>query len=119
MVKVAEHAGFPKIIIVRNGMEGSIAFPLKRAVKILCVVKQQDNQYFKKELVIKPEEFLTEEVVVEERLDQPSLKKNIEFIKEYFKSGTTKNSLFDHRVKFTCFGLEKAVEWVNKNGGKK
>ncbi|MBI5150581.1 MAG: anthranilate phosphoribosyltransferase, partial [Candidatus Omnitrophica bacterium] len=36
MLAVAQKAGYPGIVILRNGLEGTLAFPLKRGVKILC-----------------------------------------------------------------------------------
>jgi len=36
MLTISERAGFPGVIVIRNGIEGSLAFPLKREVRILC-----------------------------------------------------------------------------------
>ena len=112
MLTVAERAGYPGIIIVRNGLEGTLAFPLKRGVKILCSARQADGQYRRQEIEFNPEEYLQISVAVEEKFEQPSLAENGRLIKEYARTGRTDYQLFDWRVKATCAGLEKAVKSV-------
>lgn len=115
MITVCEHAGFPGIIIVRNGMEGSIAFPLKRAVKILASARQADGSYKRQEIEFNSEEFLNTNIEVEEKITQTSIEANTRLIHDYLTSGQTGNRLFDSRVKVTCAGLSQALEWINKN----
>jgi len=45
MMTIAERAGFKGIIIVRNGIEGTIAFPLLREVKLLLSSRQEDGSF--------------------------------------------------------------------------
>jgi anthranilate phosphoribosyltransferase len=52
MMTIAERAGFKGIIIIRNGMEGGIAFPLKRPVKILLSAYQAPGVYKRHEITI-------------------------------------------------------------------
>ncbi len=112
MTTVAENAGFLGSIVVRNGLEGTIAFPLKRSAKILCSARQQDGNYVHTEIDFDPVQYLGVEVPLEEKLEKPSLEENARLIKEYQQKGKTANELFDHRVKVTCAGLERAIEWV-------
>ncbi len=114
MLTVAERAGYPGVIIVRNGLEGTLAFPLKRGVKILCSARQSDGQYRRQEIEFNPEEYLKISVEVEEKFEQPSLKENARLVKEYARAGRTDYQLFDWRVKATCAGLERAVEWIEQ-----
>lgn len=115
MITVAEKAGYPGIIIVRNGLEGTLAFPLKRGVKILCSARQADGQYRRQEIEFNPEEYLNISVEVEEKFAQPSLKENARLVNEYARAGRTDYQLFDWRVKATCVGLARAVEWIKNN----
>lgn len=115
MVMVAERAGYPGIVIVRNGLEGTLAFPLKRSVKILCSARQGDGQYLRQEIEFNAEEYLNICVEVEEKFEQPSLRENARLIKEYAATGDTDNPLFNWRVRATCIGLAQAVEWIEKN----
>ena len=114
MATAAERAGFPGSIVVRNGMEGTIAFPLKRAVKILCSARQSDGSYVRNEMIFDTVAFLGFEVPVEEKWENPSLKENADLVLQYVENGKTGNELFDYRVKATCAGIQQAVEWVEK-----
>ncbi len=117
MLNLCERAGFPAAIIVRNGMEGTIAFPLKRAVKILCSARKSDTTYARHEIEFNAENFLGKTVEIEERpLTQPSPEHNAELIQTYQRNGSTGNRHFDLRVKATCEGLKKAIECLCLDG---
>lgn len=115
MITVAEKAGYPGVIIVRNGLEGTLAFPLKRGVKILCSIRQTNGQYRRQEIEFNPEEYLNISVEVEEKFERPSLEENARLVNEYARAGRTDYQLFDWRVKVTCAGLRQAIEWIEKN----
>lgn len=115
MLTICERAGFPGAVIVRNGMEGTMNFPLIRNAKILCTVRSSNGLYKRHEFEFNASEYLGKNFAVEERLDQPSLDRNIELIRTYKKSQQTGYELFDARVKVTCEGIQKAIEWVQNN----
>ena len=115
MLTTCERAGYPGSIIVRNGLEGTMSFPLMRAAKILCSARQKDGSYKRGEIVVQPEDYLDRTIKVEERLENPSLEKNRELIETYQKNGKTSYALFDSRIKVTCAGFKRAIEWVENN----
>ena len=110
MLTIAERAGFKKIIIVRNGIEGSIAFPLMRGVKLLLSTVQQDGSYFRGEMLIDN----PPAVDVEEMIEKPKVVDNAKLIEEFVKKGKTGNKHFDLRVKSTCDGFKKALLWFKQ-----
>ncbi len=114
MITVAERAGFPSAIVIRNGVEGTLAFALKRPVKIMCSARQKDGSYLRHEFEIDPEQFLGKTIPLEEKLEMPSLKENVRLIEMFTALGATDNELFDGRVKVSCGGLDLAVKWVKK-----
>lgn len=115
MLTICNRAQFPGAIIVRGGMEGGIAFPLLRPVKLLCIARQLDGRYLQKEFTFNANEFIDQAFQQEEKLENPLLKTNVQLIEGFLKNKKTNNPLFDSRVKFTCEGLAKAVEWVFSN----
>ena len=115
MLTICERAGYPGSIIVRNGLEGTLSFPLMRAAKILCSARQKDGSYKREEIVIQPEDHIDHTIKVEERLNDPSLEKNRELIEDYQRNGKTSYALFDSRIKVTCIGFKRAIEWVENN----
>ena len=114
MLTTAERAGFAAAIIVRNGIEGTIAFPLLRSAKILCS-KRINGQYVRHAFDIDPQKYLNEKPEKEEVLEQPSLDENIRLLQKLAKQEKTDNRLFDNRVKLTCLGLDEALAWI-QNG---
>jgi anthranilate phosphoribosyltransferase len=107
MLAIAEGAGMKATIIVRNGIEGSIAFPLLRGVKLLLSVRQKDGSYRRHEMVLE-EPFLVE---VEEMVEKPKALNNADLIKAYMDKGSSGNKHFDLRLQMTCAGLHRALEW--------
>ncbi len=114
MITVAEAAGFPTAIVVRNGLEGTLAFGLKRPVKILCSVRQAQGEYIRHELEFDPEKCLGVVVPWEEKLEKPSLSENGRLIQTFKAQGQTDYQLFDLRVRATCAGLKQAIDWVKQ-----
>ncbi len=110
MMTIAERRGFKKIIIVRNGIEGSTAFPLMRPVKLLVSALQKDGTYKRQEISFESEATVS----IEERIEHPRAKDNARLIEQYAKNGKTDNALFDLRVQATCAGLERALELLKE-----
>jgi anthranilate phosphoribosyltransferase len=115
MLSIAERAGFLNIIIIRNGIEGGVAFPLKRPAKILCSKKGDNGKYNRHEFEFWAEEEFKLNIAVEERLGNPSLENNVALIEQYKNKGKTDNDLFNLRVKATCHGIHMALEWLNQS----
>jgi len=115
MLTICEREGYPGCIIIRNGLEGTMAFPLMRAAKVLCSARQKDGSYKRQEIIVQPEDYLDRPVKIEERLTNPSLDKNRELIETYQRDGNTSYELFDSRIKVSCAGFKKSIEWVENN----
>lgn len=115
MAEVAQRAGFPGSIVVRNGIEGTIAFPLTRPAKLLCSARQKDGTYVRTEMTFDACSFFGMELPVEQKLDNPSLEVNTGLVKEFLQNGRTTNTEFDRRVAATCAGIRQAVEWIEQN----
>lgn len=115
MITIAERAGFPAAIIIRNGIEGSMAFPLKRPAKILLSARQKDGQYRRHELEFDAEAFLGQAPAIEETREQMTVKENAALIQDYTGKGATSDQWFDLRVKATCEGLRQGLQWLKEN----
>ena len=114
MLTVCERAQFPAAIIIRNGIEGTIGFALKRATKILCTKRQTNGDYVRHEFEFDAEQFLNRPVVIEEKVNGPTLDENVRLIREYLNEGQTHNMHFNLRIKSTCEGLRQGIEWIKK-----
>lgn len=115
MLRICERAGYKGGIIVRNGLEGSTAFPLLRPVKILCTARQSDGTYQRNEFELDPAEFTPGTILIEEKLENPLVTENIRLLQLHLRTGQSGNIHFDTRVKFTTTGLIQAINWVRQN----
>ncbi len=115
MTVIAERAGFPGIMVIRNGIEGSMAFPLKRPAKILLSARQQDGTYLRHEITFEVEAFLGKTPVMEETRDQLTAQENARLIKAYTENGNSGDEWFDLRVKATCEGFDLGLTWLKEH----
>lgn len=115
MLVISERAGFPGIIVIRNGIEGSLAFSLKRDTRILCSARQKDGTYLRHEFSFNAENFLKENLETEEMTEHPKAVDNARLISEYMGAGRTAHRHFDLRIKATCEGFRLATEWIKEN----
>ncbi len=116
MMTLAERCGFKGVIIVRNGIEGTIAFPLMRQVKLLLSVRQNDGNFRRHELIIENDHFVDHE----EMVAKPKAADNARLIENFVKTGTSAgqgphDGHFDLRVKATREGLSQALTWLENN----
>ena len=84
MMTIAEDAGFKGIIIVRNGIEGTIAFPLMRDVKLLLSARQNDGSFRRHEMIIENSPV----VDMEEMIEKPRAVDNARLINAYIEKGS-------------------------------
>ena len=114
MLTIAERAGFPKVIIVRNGIEGTIAFPLLRPAQLLYSVRQKDGTYVREALKCEHPIVAESKFTLEEKLEPPFLDRNIELIRQYHTQGKSGNDFFDARVEVTVSGIKQALDLMNQ-----
>ncbi|HLF17720.1 MAG TPA: hypothetical protein VI749_02385 [Candidatus Omnitrophota bacterium] len=114
MLRLCENTGFKAAIIVRNGIEGTMAFPLMRATKILCTARISKGKYVRHEMEFEAQKELGCHVTLEEKLETVDARKNADLIITYKQVGATPVELFDWRVQATCHGLKKAIEWIRQ-----
>ena len=116
MMTLAERAGFKGVIVVRNGVEGTVAFPLLRSVKLLLSARQKDGTFRRQEMNIENPSVVDRE----EMIEKPKASDNARLIKEYVQKGFTGSAEqaignmkhFDLRVQSTCEGLNQALVWL-------
>lgn len=115
MLTISERAGFPGVIVIRNGIEGSLAFSLKRETRILCSTRLKDGSYLRNEIIFEPEKFLNVTLDLEEKLEHPKAVDNARLIKDYISAGRTGHKHFDLRLHATCEGFRLAIDWIEAN----
>lgn len=114
MLAIAQRAGFRGILIIRNGIEGTIAAPLLRPVKMLCSRKDEQGRYSREEVGLDPQTVFKTLLEKEEIVKNPSLMENVRLIELFSKESQTDNPHFDYRVKMTCTLLKKGLNWIKE-----
>ncbi len=115
MLTIAERAGFPAAVVVRNGQEGTLSACLNRPYKMLCTARMNDGTYRRHAEDILPEEFLNREIKADIKLDNVRPSENALRIQRYHETGTSGDGFFDMRVRIACEGLRRAAEWIEEN----
>lgn len=115
MVTISERAGYPGVMVIRNGIEGSMAFPLKRPAKILLSARQKDGAYLRHEIEFDVETFLGKTPAMEEKREILTAYENAQLIKAFADHGASGDECFDLRVKATCEGFRQGLLWLKAN----
>ena len=112
MRTVSERAGFAGVVVVRNGMEGGLGFPLLRSAKILLSARQKDGSYLRHEMDFDA----GVKIEVEEKRERLLASENARLIEQYARAGSSGDKHFDLRTRATCAGLHQALEWLKRSG---
>ncbi len=115
MITMSERAGYPGAMVIRNGIEGSMAFPLKRPAKILLSARQADGSYLRHEITFEVEAYLGQTPEIEERREQLTATENARLINTYLKQGKSGDECFDLRIKATQEGFRQGLQWLREN----
>ena len=112
MITIAERAGYKGVIIVRNGIEGSMAFPLLRPVKMLLSARQKDGSFKRNEISLDPPSV---GIKVEQIVEKLTADVNARLIEQYALKGTSGDKHFDARIKATNAGLYLGIQWLKRS----
>ncbi len=109
MVTIGENAGFPIVIVLRRGPEGTLSFSSHHST-IINISKKEistNNGYERskilhgpKEAGIKPEQDVKIDI---------SLEQNVKIIKNYFAKGNTGINFLDNKIAITMGGIKLAL----------
>ena len=112
MITICERAGFAGGVIVRNGLEGTLAGYLNRPLKMMCSLRSCVDEYTRKEFEVDPKEILGCEIKIDEQIRQPSLEENARLICTYKEKGGSGKEQFDFRVKVCCHAVKQVLDWL-------
>ncbi len=112
MAELALMAGFDAAIVLKRGLEGSLAPSTSRATGVLCAVRTMAGhlhyQHFDGELPAFAQ-FRTE--TDPDRLD-PQAADNARLVRQFMTEGRTTDADFDNRVQFAHALYGRGLEWV-------
>jgi hypothetical protein len=114
MVELAAMAGFDGVIVLKRGVEGSLAASLAKATGILCAAKMADGSFITKSIDANNDDFVQYKADADEIIENLSSEKNIEYINKYIIHGKTGNSDFDNRVALSIELYKQGLKWISQ-----
>jgi hypothetical protein len=112
MLRLCEDQGVKAAVVVRNGIEGSIAFPLLRAAKVLATRRTGSAGYERREFEFDSKKELGHDMMLEARVENPNAFDNARLIENHLRANASGSRPFDLRVDATCAGLKRAIDWI-------
>lgn len=98
MVQLGFMAGFEGVIVLKRGLEGSLAPSLAKATGILCAAKTQDGDIITKTFEGSSEEYAIYKAELDIEVENLTLEKNRELISMHILEGKTANDHFNKQV---------------------
>ena len=114
MIGLGFMAGFNAVIVLKRGLEGSLAPSLSKATGILCGVKLKDGSIVTQNFDTNNERYASFKSTTDEVIEPLTLKSNIDYIHRYLSEGKTRDNDFDLRIKLSIALYNEGLDWINK-----
>ncbi len=114
MIELAIMAGFDAVIVLKRGLEGTLAPSLAKATGIVCAVKMADGSIRTKNIDSTNEDLIHYKAETDAVLENITTEKNIEYIKKYVREGETGDVDFDLRVKLSIALYTQGIQWIEQ-----
>ena len=115
MVQLADMAGFSGVIVLKRGLEGTLAPSLAKASGILCAARQQDGSFITVSFDADDARFASFRAETDEQVEPLQLQDNLRLIRDYADRGYTPHADFDKRVGLAVALFKTGLEWVQQH----
>lgn len=115
MISLAAMAGFSGVIVLKRGLEGTLAPSIAKASGILCAVRQPDGSFISQNFEATDETFTAFRAESDDIVEGLSIKDNSKLIRQFEQKGFTGNEDFDKRVNLAVALYQAGLEWVRKH----
>lgn len=109
MVEIAEASGYPCIVVVFRGSEGSLGLSLARSAMVLISKKQSNGSYLRNTFKYTPADFQIE-TQPDPKETSLSTAVNAKKISTFMSAGCTDDTAFDTRVVYTRKVFERIFD---------
>ncbi len=113
MAELAAMAGFTGVIVLKRGLEGTLAPALAKATGVFCAARNSSGLFVTTTFDMAADEdlfFYKREA--DDIIENISLADNVKYIRQYLEKGETGNNDFDHRVMCAAALYRKGLEWI-------
>ena len=112
MAELAMLAGFDAAIVLKRGLEGSLAPSTSRASGILCAVRTPRGHLFHQHFEGDAPAFAPFRTPADTHHQQPQALDNARLVRQFMDTGQTADADFDNRVRFARALYGRGLDWI-------
>ena len=112
MAELAMLAGFDGVIVLKRGLEGSLAPSTNRSTGVLCAVRTPKGHLFFQHFEGDAPAFSAFRTETESEIEQPQASDNARLVRKFMTDGHTENAEFDNRVRFAHALYGRGLDWI-------
>jgi anthranilate phosphoribosyltransferase len=112
MVELGLMAGFEGVIVLKRGLEGTLAPSLSRATGILCAARLADGSVAFHRIEADTEAWVRYRAEKDEIVEDPEAPENARLVSRFIGEGSTGNVDFDQRCRLAIDLYTQGVGWV-------
>ncbi|UHG91579.1 anthranilate phosphoribosyltransferase [Spirosoma oryzicola] len=112
MAELALMAGFDAAIVLKRGLEGSLAPSTSRSTGILCAVRTPRGHMFHQNFEGDSSAFTAFRTESDVQYENPLASDNARLVQRFMDEGQTNNADFDNRVHFAHALYGRGLDWV-------
>jgi anthranilate phosphoribosyltransferase len=115
MISLAAMAGFSGVIVLKRGLEGTLAPSVAKASGILCAARQSDGTFLTETFEATNEAFADLRAEADDIVEGLSAEDNIRLIREFSEESVTGNKDFDKRVNLAIALYKTGLGWIQQH----
>jgi anthranilate phosphoribosyltransferase len=112
MVELGLMAGFEGVIVLKRGLEGSLAPSLARATGILCAARLSDGTVVSHRIEADDETFASYRAETDDVIENLDVHENARLVRLFIESVDTGNADFDQRCRLAIALYQKGISWI-------
>ena len=112
MAELALMSGFDGVIVLKRGLEGSLAPSTSRASGILCAVRTPRGHLFFQHFEGDAPAFASFRTDSEQEYTQPLASDNAQLVRQFMNVGYASDAEFDNRVRFAHALYGRGLDWI-------
>ena len=114
MAELGNMTGFDGVIVLKRGLEGTLAPSLAKATGVFCAAKMQDGTFTTKTIEVNNNDFTQYRSDADAIIENLSIEQNIEYINQYIAEAKTGNLDFDYRVALAIELYKQGLDWIKQ-----
>ncbi|QCR24852.1 anthranilate phosphoribosyltransferase [Pontibacter sp. SGAir0037] len=115
MITLAAMAGFKGVMVMKRGLEGTLAPSIAKASGITCALIKADGTFITQSFEATQEEFTPFRADSDDVVEALHLQDNVALVRQFAAKGATTNQDFDKRVNLAFALYQKGLSWIEEN----